>query len=60
MKSRFHEAAEAELAEAVEYYDSTAEGLGDRLFAEVSSAVRDIEQFPESAAIVDPGSAGEY
>ncbi len=53
MKSRFHEAAAAELTEAVEYYDATAEGLGDRLLAEVNEAVRHIEQFPESAAVVD-------
>src|SRR5437867_4126449 len=53
MKSRFHEAAAAELIEAVEYYDATAEGLGDRLFVEVNKAVGYIEQFPESAAVVD-------
>jgi hypothetical protein len=28
MKSRFHEAAEVELAEAVEYYDFATEGRG--------------------------------
>jgi hypothetical protein len=30
MKSRFHDAADAELTEAVAYYDGKASGLGDR------------------------------
>jgi toxin ParE2 len=51
MKSRFHEAAEVELAEAVEYYDSATEGLGNRLLTEVISAVEYIEEFPELAAL---------
>jgi plasmid stabilization system protein ParE len=54
MKSRFHEAAEVELTEAVEYYDSATEGLGNRLLAEVLSTVEYIEEFPEIAA------AGEH
>jgi plasmid stabilization system protein ParE len=51
MKSRFHEAAEVELTEAVEYYDSATEGLGTRLLAEVLSAVEYIEEFPEIAEV---------
>jgi hypothetical protein len=31
MKSRFHEAADAELTEAVVYYDEKASGLGGRV-----------------------------
>jgi hypothetical protein len=38
MKSRFHEAADAELSEAVAYYDGKAAGLGDRFLAEVKAA----------------------
>ena len=55
MKSRFHEAADAELAEAVLYYDRRAPGLGDRLVAEVKSATRSIEQYPEIASIIEGG-----
>ncbi len=40
MKSRFHEAADAELTEAVAYYDGKALGLGDRFLAEVKLATR--------------------
>jgi len=55
MKSRFHDAADAELAEAVAYYDGKALGLGDRFLAEVKSATRNIEEYPEIAPIVDLG-----
>lgn len=55
MKSRFHEAADAELTEAVIYYDRKAFGLGDRLLAEVKVATRYIEQYPEIAPIIDEG-----
>jgi hypothetical protein len=55
MKSRFHEAADAELREAVRYYDRKAHGLGDRLVAEVKSATRSIEQYPEIAPIIEDG-----
>ena len=47
MKSRFHEAAEAEVAEAVDYYDGKASGLGDRFLAEVKAATGYIERHPE-------------
>jgi|SRR5215212_10837386 len=55
MKSRFHEAADAELTEAVAYYDGKAEGLGDRFLAEVKTATRYIEQYPEIAPIIEEG-----
>ena len=53
MKSRFHEAADAELREAVTYYDRKTTGLGDRLLAEVKAATRYIEQYPEIAPVID-------
>jgi hypothetical protein len=55
MKSRFHEAADAELTEAVAYYDGKAPGLGDRLLAEVKAATRYIEQYHEIAPVIDEG-----
>ena len=55
MKSRFHEAADAELAEAVAYYDAQAPGLGDRLLAEVKAATHYIERYPEIAPVIDEG-----
>jgi len=55
MKSRFHEAADAELTEAVTYYDRKAFGLGDRLVAEVKAATRSIEQYPEIAPVIEDG-----
>ena len=55
MKSRFHEAADAELTEAVLYYDAKAPGLGDRFLAEVRAATATIEQFPEIAPVVEFG-----
>ena len=55
MKSRFHEAADAELTEAVAYYDGKAAGLGDRFLADVKAATRYIEQYPEIAPIIDEG-----
>jgi hypothetical protein len=55
MKSRFHEAADAELTEAVFYYDDKASGLGDRLLAEVRAATRRIEQYPEIAPVIEYG-----
>lgn len=53
MKSRFHEAADAELSEAVAYYDDKAPGLGDRFLTEVKAATRAIEQYPEIAPVID-------
>ncbi len=55
MKSRFHDAADAELSEAVAYYDDKARGLGDLFLAEVKSATQNIEQYPEIAPIINLG-----
>jgi len=55
MKSRFHDAADAELTEAVAYYDGKASGLGDRFIAEVKAATRLIERYPEIAPVIDLG-----
>ena len=55
MKATFHEAADAELLEAISYYDAKANGLGDRLLAEVKSAARIIEQYPEIAPEIEDG-----
>jgi hypothetical protein len=55
MRSRFHEAADAELAEAVVYYDGKAFGLGDRFLADVKSAAHFIEQYPDMAPILEQG-----
>lgn len=55
MKSRFHEAADTELTEAVAYYDAKAPGLGDRFLADVKAAARYIEQYPEIAPVIDEG-----
>lgn len=51
MKSRFHEAADAELSEALAYYDGKAAGLGDRFLAEVKAATRYIQQYPAHDAL---------
>jgi toxin ParE1/3/4 len=55
MKSRFHEAADAELTEAILYYDAKALGLGDRFLADVKAATSRIEQYPEIAQVIDLG-----
>ena len=55
MKSRFHEAADSELTEAILYYDAKALGLGDRFLAEVKAATLRIEQYPEIAQVIDLG-----
>ena len=55
MKSRFHEAADAELTDAVAYYDAQAPGLGDRLLDEVKAATRYIERYPEIAPVIEDG-----
>ena len=55
MKSRFHEAADVELTEAILYYDAKASGLGDRFLAEVRAATSKIEQYPEIAQVFEFG-----
>jgi plasmid stabilization system protein ParE len=52
MKARFLEVAEAELTDAVEYYDGEAPGLGDRLVAEVRATVELLEENPEIGPVV--------
>jgi hypothetical protein len=53
MKSRFHEAADAEVTEALDYYDGKASGLGDRFLAEIKAATGYIERYPEMAPVID-------
>jgi len=53
MKSRFHDAADAELVEAISYYDAKAYGLGDRFLAEVMTAAKYIERYPEIAPVIE-------
>ena len=53
MTARFHELAAWELTEAIAYYDTKTEGLGDQLLAEVRAAVGYIEEFPESSPVID-------
>ncbi|HEX8410882.1 MAG TPA: type II toxin-antitoxin system RelE/ParE family toxin [Thermoanaerobaculia bacterium] len=55
MKARFHEAADAEVVEAVFYYDEKSSGLGDRFLAEVKAATQYIEKYPELAPVIEDG-----
>lgn len=55
MKTRFHEAADAEVVEAVFYYDGKSSGLGDRFLAEVKAATSYIEKYPEIAPVIEDG-----
>ncbi len=48
MKVEILAAAEAELAEAVSYYNEQSEGLGYELAAEVKQTIARILQFPEA------------
>jgi len=50
MVVNFLEPAEAELAEAVAYYDSQQQGLGPRFTEEVKRAIERILQYPEAWA----------
>jgi plasmid stabilization system protein ParE len=59
VKSRFHNEAESDLAEAVEFYDGQAVGLGDRLVAEVRAAVAFIELYPDACAVIDQNIRGK-
>jgi hypothetical protein len=59
MKSRYHDAADTELTEAVAYYDGKARGLGDRFLSEVKAATRYIERYPEIAPVIDQGVRGK-
>lgn len=55
MRSRFHEAAAAELDEAMAHYERKAIGLGVALLDEVRAAVASIETYPESSSVVERG-----
>lgn len=44
----YHPFALAELTQAAEYYESQAEGLGERFLDEIEVAVTDISQKPHS------------
>ncbi len=46
MKYRFHPEAEAELNDAVDYYDACQEGLGLEFAREVYTAIENICDFP--------------
>ena len=59
MKSRFHEDAQADLAEDVAYYDLATPGLGDRFLAEVRAAVAFLEEFPRGAQIISGDIRGK-
>jgi len=55
MISRYHEGAEAEVTEALDYYDAKAPGLGDRFLSELKAATKYIEEYPEIAPVIDHG-----
>jgi hypothetical protein len=48
MKIKFLEAAQAELDEAVSFYNREFSGLGDRFLQEVIAAIDRIVQFPDA------------
>ena len=53
MIARFHELAATELDESISYYETKAEGFGDRFLAEVRAAVLFIQDFPESSPVIE-------
>lgn len=52
---RFHEAAEAELHEALGFLELRAKGLGRRLLKELRATVARIAEFPLLGAEICPG-----
>ena len=48
MVARFLEPAQAELAEAIAYYDSQEPGLGSRFAEEIKRAIGRVLQYPEA------------
>jgi len=50
----FHEAARSELAEAMEFYNERASGLGDSLGVEVYAVVAGILENPHAGFVVRP------
>ena len=53
MKSRYHEAAEAEVTEAVDYYDAKAPGLGDRFLVRIRGLEAQNARVGDQAALQD-------
>ena len=54
MKLRVLDAAEREVSDAFDYYESQSEGLGRRMTSEIRDALSGILDFPEAHPIVDP------
>lgn len=49
----FHELAENELNDTIDYYNSYSKGLGSVFLTEVERAVHQILEFPESSPLVN-------
>mgnify|MGYP001565679635 CR=1 FL=1 len=47
-----HEAAEAEINEAADFYDLESPGLGSVFIDEVQRAIESISQFPDAAPLI--------
>jgi len=47
-----HEAAEAEINEAADFYDIESPGLGNVFVDEIERAIKSISEFPEAAPLV--------
>jgi plasmid stabilization system protein ParE len=54
MKLRVLDAAEREVFDAFDYYESQSEGLGRRMTWEIREALTGILDFPEAHPIFDP------
>lgn len=55
---RFHPSSERELAEAVDFLNDEAPGLGFRLSGEVKETISKILRFPETYAIIEKSVRG--
>jgi len=49
---RIHEAAEAEINEAADFYDIESVGLGEELTDEIERAIEQISRYPLAAPVV--------
>ncbi len=47
-----HEAAEAEINEAADFYDSRSPGLGTAFIDEIERGIRSISEFPEATPLI--------
>lgn len=47
-----HEAAEAEINKAVDFYDLESSGLGNMFIDEIQRAIERIAEFPEAAPLI--------